>query len=124
MTTEMSGATVSAAAVVLLLAACGKSRGTEGNAGDSAAVVSTPSATAPGAPRRGMVWIPAGVLRAGSAVDDVPRVADAELQGVEVPMGGFYIGVLPWPNEAGAIATTNVTRQKAHHPSPHKAHQL
>src|SRR5260370_40271437 len=113
MTTEMSGATVSAAAVVLLLAACGKSRGTEGNAGDSAAVVSTPSATAPGAPRRGMVWIPAGGLRAGSAVDDVPRVADAELPGVEVPMGGFYIDVLPWPNEAGAIATTNVKRPEA-----------
>jgi hypothetical protein len=28
-------------------------------------------------------------------------------------MGGFYIDVLPWPNEAGAIPTTNVTRDEA-----------
>jgi hypothetical protein len=60
-----------------------------------------------------MVWIPAGVLRAGSAIDEVPRVADAELPGVDVPLGGFYMDVLPWPNEAGAIPTTNVTRDEA-----------
>jgi hypothetical protein len=60
-----------------------------------------------------MVWIPTGVLHAGSAVDEVPRVADAELPGVDVPLGGFYIDVLPWPNEVGAIPTTNVSRQEA-----------
>jgi hypothetical protein len=60
-----------------------------------------------------MVWIPTGVFRAGSATDEVPRVADAELPGVDMPMGGFYIDVLPWPNENGAIPTTNVTREEA-----------
>ena len=72
-----------------------------------------PSTTAPGAPRTGMVWIPTGVLRAGSAADEVPRVADVEMPGTEVPMGGFYVDVLPWPNEAGAIPTTNVSREEA-----------
>jgi formylglycine-generating enzyme len=28
-------------------------------------------------------------------------------------MGGFYVDVLPWPNEVGAIPTTNVTREEA-----------
>ncbi len=75
--------------------------------------MSAPSTVAPGAPRSGMSWIPAGVLHAGSAVDEVPNVAESELPGVDVPMGGFYIDVLPWPNEAGAIPTTNVTRDEA-----------
>jgi hypothetical protein len=60
-----------------------------------------------------MVWIPTGVLRAGSELEEVPRVADTELAGVEVPLGGFYMDVLPWPNEAGAIPTTNVSREEA-----------
>ena len=60
-----------------------------------------------------MVWIPAGVLRSGSALDEVPRVADAELPGVDAPLGGFYIDLLPWPDEAGAIPTTNVSRAEA-----------
>jgi hypothetical protein len=76
-------------------------------------LVSAPNTIAPGAPRPGMVWVPAGVLHAGSSVEEVPRVADAELPGVDVPMGGFYIDVLPWPDEAGAIPTTNVSRDEA-----------
>jgi hypothetical protein len=60
-----------------------------------------------------MVWVPAGVLRAGSAIDEVPRVADAELPGVEIALSGFYVDVLPWPNEVGAIPTTNVSEQEA-----------
>jgi hypothetical protein len=60
-----------------------------------------------------MSWIPTGVLHAGSPVDEVPNVPEADLPGVDVPMGGFYIDVLPWPNEAGAIPTTNVTRDEA-----------
>jgi hypothetical protein len=60
-----------------------------------------------------MVWIASGTLRAGSAIDETPRVADAELPGTDVPMGGFYVDVLPWPNEVGAIPTTNVTREEA-----------
>jgi formylglycine-generating enzyme required for sulfatase activity len=93
--------------------ACGKAHG-EGSAGGSGgAVVSAPSTVAPGAPRTGMVWIPAGVLRSGSVVDEVPRVADTEPAGVDVPLGGFYIDALPWPDEAGAIPTTNVSRAEA-----------
>jgi formylglycine-generating enzyme required for sulfatase activity len=93
---------------------CGRSTAkVQSDAGASWAVVNAPSATAPGAPRAGMVWIPAGVLRAGSAIDEVPRVADAELPGIDVALGGFYIDALPWPNEVGAIPTTNVSRQEA-----------
>jgi formylglycine-generating enzyme required for sulfatase activity len=105
-----------AASMLLLVgsAACGRSLGAQGDGGGAGGtVVSAPSTTAPGAPRTGMVWIPTGILRAGSPLDEVPRLADAELPGVDVPLGGFYIDVLPWPNEAGAIPTTNVTRQEA-----------
>jgi len=100
---------------VLALAAsaaggCGRAMSAQPDGGN---VVTAPSTTAPGAPRPGMVWIPTGMLRAGSAVDEVPRVADIEPPGVEVPLGGFYIDVLPWPNEAGAIQTTNVSVPEA-----------
>jgi sulfatase modifying factor 1 len=102
-----------AAAAATLVVACGRSRPGDTAITDGGALVSAPSAVAPGAPRPGMAWIPNGVLRAGSAVDDVPNVAEAEMTGVDVPMGGFYIDVLPWPNESGAIPTTNVTRDEA-----------
>jgi sulfatase modifying factor 1 len=105
------GAGALAAAAAALVGACGRCGSRE--EGGEGGVVSAPSTTAPGAPRSGMVWIPAGVLRAGSALDEVPRVADAELPGTEVAMGGFYIDVLPWPDEAGAIPTTNVSRDEA-----------
>ena len=91
---------------------CGRSLGAQLPDG-GAGVVSAPSTTAPGAPRTGMVWIPTGVLHAGSELADVPRMADTELPGVEVPLGGFYIDVLPWPNEVGAIPTANVSREEA-----------
>jgi len=106
-----AGATALAAAA--LLVACGKSRGAERDWPAGTTMVSAPSATAPGAPRPGMVWIPAGVLHAGSDADEVPRVADAELPGVEIAMSGFYIDVLAWPNEPGAIATTDIARDEA-----------
>jgi formylglycine-generating enzyme required for sulfatase activity len=86
---------------------------THADGGATLAVVNAPSATTPGTPRAGMVWVPAGVLRAGSAIDEVPRVADAELPGVDIALGGFYVDVLPWPNEVGAIPTTNVSQQEA-----------
>jgi formylglycine-generating enzyme required for sulfatase activity len=95
------------------LAACGRSHAGESLGIEAGAVVSVPSAVAPGAARPGMVWVAPGVLRAGSEIDEVPRVADSELPGVDVALGGFYIDVLPWPNEAGAIPTTNVTRDEA-----------
>jgi formylglycine-generating enzyme len=99
-------------AIAICGVACAKSPGALGDGGDKG-VVSVPSATAPGAPRNGMLWIPAGVLRAGSAPNEVPRVADVELPGVELPLGGFYVDALPWPNEAGAIPTTNLTRDES-----------
>jgi len=96
--------------VAVVLGGCGRSTG---GSADGGGVVSAPSTTAPGAPRTGMVWIPTGILHAGSELEEVPRMADTELAGVEVPLGGFYIDVLPWPNEAGAIPTTNVSREEA-----------
>lgn len=101
------------ALAIAAVAACGRAHGLDPGVPEGGGVVSIPNATAPGAPRPGMVWIPAGVLRAGSEVDDAPRVADAELPGLDVPMAGFYIDVLPWPNETGAIPTTNVSREEA-----------
>ncbi len=95
----------------LLVMACGRSTR---NAGSGAVgSVSAPVTVAPGAPRTGMAWVPSGILRAGSPLGEVPRIADTEMPGVEVPLDGFYIDVLPWPNEAGAIPTTNVTREEA-----------
>lgn len=105
-------AAVLAAAAAALAGACHKSSASE-PVGAGPGVVSAPSSTAPGAPRPGMVWIPAGELHAGSAPDEVPRVAEAEMPGVDVPLAGFYIDVLPWPDEPGAIATTDVTREEA-----------
>jgi hypothetical protein len=63
--------------------------------------------------RRGMVWIPPGVLVMGTPKGATPRIADEELPGEEKSMTGFFIDKLPYPNEPGAIATTNVTRDEA-----------
>jgi len=60
-----------------------------------------------------MAWIPAGTLRAGTPAERTPRVADEEMAGAPVEMGGFYIDLLPWPNEPNAIPTSNVTREEA-----------
>lgn len=60
-----------------------------------------------------MVWIPAGNLRAGTPADHVPRIADEELAGVDTPMTGFYIDQLPYPDEVGAIPTSNISRGDA-----------
>jgi len=103
-------ATVAIAALVI---ACGRSHGADKAGGEGTTFVSAPSAVAPGAPRAGMAWVPAGLLRAGSPVDETPNVAEADLPGVDIPMAGFYIDLLPWPNEAGAIPTTNVSRDEA-----------
>lgn len=64
-------------------------------------------------PRPGMVWIAPGVLIAGTPPDKLPRVADEEMAGEQVVMRGFYIDTYPYPNEAGAIPTTNVTHAQA-----------
>ena len=100
-------------AIASLAIGCHRSLAMDSDAGPAGGVVTAPSAVAPGAPRPGMVWVPAGTLRAGSAIDDVPRVADAEMPGVDVALGGFYIDVLPFPDEQGAIPSTNVSREEA-----------
>jgi len=64
-------------------------------------------------PRPGMVWIPPGSLIAGTPPDRMPRVADEEMAGEQVVMTGFYIDVHPYPNEPGAIPTTNVSQADA-----------
>ena len=106
-------------AAALLACACGRSppsrvdRGDGGDGADGGARARPAAAAAPGAPRAGMVWIPGGTLRAGTPPSLIPRIADEELAGVEVAMQGFYMDLLPYPNEAGAIPTSNVTRADA-----------
>lgn len=100
-------------AMGVLALGCGRSHPPDAALPAETAMVSAPSATAPGTPRPGMVWVAGGVLRAGSELDEVPRVADAELPGTEIPMGGFYMDVLAWPNEPGAIPTADVSRDEA-----------
>jgi formylglycine-generating enzyme required for sulfatase activity len=98
----------------------GGGAGSSGDAGIAAASIAQasprPAVSAPAegvAPRQGMVWVPPGVLRAGTPPDRAPRVADEEMAGSPVEMGGFYIDLLPWPNEPNAIPTTNVARDEA-----------
>lgn len=114
---------------ILLLAflvACGSRTHKESRDGDASVAttgaaassgtkaVASASADPAAAPAKpGMIWIPAGKLRAGTPPEKVPRVADEELAGVPIEMNGFYIDQHPWPNEPGAIPTTNVTRDEA-----------
>ena len=83
----------------------------------SGAIVIHPASAAgdagAGVARPGMTWIPAGTLRMGTPADRVPRVADEEPAGDPVEMSGFYIDLLPYPNEPGAIPTSNVSRDEA-----------
>jgi hypothetical protein len=60
-----------------------------------------------------MAYVPAGVLVAGTPAEKTPRVAEEELPGAEVRLEPYFIDLLPYPNETGAIATTNVTRDEA-----------
>jgi formylglycine-generating enzyme required for sulfatase activity len=64
-------------------------------------------------PRKGMIWIPPGTLFAGTAKDRTPRVADEELPGVSIELSGFYIDEYAYPNEAGGIPKTGLTREEA-----------
>lgn len=65
------------------------------------------------APPRGMVWVPPGPLVVGTAPNTYPRRPDRELAGEQVVLHGFYIDKLPYPNEEGAIPTTNVSHAEA-----------
>jgi sulfatase modifying factor 1 len=82
--------------------------------GVTTSLMGAPSAASDsGAPRAGMAWIPSGILNAGTPANRTPRVADEEMAGTPVEMGGFYIDLLPWPNEPNAIPTSNVSRDEA-----------
>ena len=99
-----------------LLLACNKTPAPTRDAAppaDDGSIVTAPSATAIGNPRPGMLFIPSGVLKAGTPVNQVPRVAGEELPWTDVPLAGFYIDELPWPNEQGAIPMANVSRDEA-----------
>ena len=78
---------------------------------DAVPVIATASDAGPAAPP-GMIWIPPGTLRAGTPKNKVPRIADEEMAGVDVSLGGYWIDALPYPNEPGAIATSNVSRDE------------
>ncbi len=81
----------------------------------TSAIVIRPASAAgdSGAPRPGMAWVPPGTLRVGTPAERAPRIADEEPSGVPTSMGGFYIDILPYPNEPGAIPTSNVSRSEA-----------
>ncbi len=76
-------------------------------------VVALPEPERPPVPRKNMVWIPTGSFLAGTPPDTLPRIADEEMPGVQVVLHGYYIDRFPYPNEPGAIQTTNVTRDEA-----------
>ena len=107
--------------VAALLAGCSNSAGGSSDAGGvlpstSSTLSSWPAPSLggePGASRPGMAFIPAGQLKAGTPPDRSPRLADEEMPGTITEMGGFYIDLLPWPNEPNAIPTTAVTRDEA-----------
>jgi formylglycine-generating enzyme len=103
---------------VALAAACssGKAKPHRLAADDAGAAPPKQSAGATSnepAPKPGMAWIPAGSFRAGTPPDVIPRLPDEELPGTPVQMNGFYIDLLPYPNEPNAIPTTNITRDEA-----------
>lgn len=71
-------------------------------------------ASSPQAPtREGMVWVPPGELVAGTPPGRLPRVADQELAGVRVALGGFFIDRYNHPAEPGSIPQTGITQQEA-----------
>jgi hypothetical protein len=99
-------------AALALVAACRDRDPPRGPVAD-VAVVALPQIERPPAPRKGMAWIPPGVFVAGTPPDRLPRAPDQELPGVQTAMHGFFIDLHPYPNEPGALQTTNVTLEEA-----------
>lgn len=98
------------------LAACGRSSVQKEDASGTASgttSITAPSTPLEGAPRPGMAWIPPTTLHVGTKPYATPRIADEEMPWTPVEMHGFYIDLLPWPNEPGAIPTTGVSRDEA-----------
>jgi len=108
-----------AALALLIVAACGRDTADggapsrQGEPGDQVKSDGVVQVDAGATPPPGMIWIPAGTLRAGTPKNDVPRVADEEMPGVDVQLHGYYIDALPYPDETGAIPTSNVSRDEA-----------
>jgi sulfatase modifying factor 1 len=63
--------------------------------------------------RKGMIWIPAGTLLAGTLPDRTPRIAEEELPGDSIELSGFYMDEFAYPNEGGAIPKTGMSRDEA-----------
>ena len=80
---------------------------------DASASVDLGIAAPPPVPPKGMIWIPPGILIAGTPEGRTPRVPDAEMPGAQVVMKGFFVDELPYPNEAGSIPRTGVTQPEA-----------
>ncbi|AUX31106.1 MULTISPECIES: SUMF1/EgtB/PvdO family nonheme iron enzyme [Sorangium] len=106
-------AAASLAALLSATAGCERGGAAPGTDGDLDAAPPWDVAQAEPEPRPGMAWIPKGVLIAGTPPDRLPRIADEEMAGAQVVMHGFYIDVFSYPNEVGAIPTTNVTQDEA-----------
>jgi sulfatase modifying factor 1 len=108
---------VSILLVGALLGGCRRDHGEKDGAFTDEPVASTSGAFGPPEPapppRRGMVWVPGGALVAGTPPQSLPRIADEEMPGEQVILGGFYIDVYAYPNEDGAIPLTNVTQAEA-----------
>jgi sulfatase modifying factor 1 len=99
---------------LLALSSCGHDTAEGATGAKSDAVPAPPTqADAGAAAPRGMIWISPGMLRAGTPKNAVPRIAEEEMPGVDVSLGGYWIDALPYPNEPGAIATSNVSRDEA-----------
>ena len=64
-------------------------------------------------PRKGMIWVPSGTLIAGTPKERTPRVADEELPGEPIELSGFYIDEFAYPDEAGGIPKTGMSREEA-----------
>lgn len=60
-----------------------------------------------------MIWIPPGILLAGTPEDRFPRQPDAEMSGSQVVLKGFFIDEFPYPNEPGAIPLSGVNWEEA-----------
>lgn len=63
--------------------------------------------------RPGMVWVPPGTLIAGTPPGRLPRIADEELAGVPIEMGGFFVDQYNHPAEPGAIPIAGMTQAEA-----------
>jgi sulfatase modifying factor 1 len=108
-----------------LLTACTRPTASATDAGSADVLtVSAPSAAVAGSGRPGMAWIPPGEFHAGTPPNKTPRVAEEELPGTVIALGGYYIDVLPFPDEPGAIPTLNVSREDAAHMCEAKGKRL